>query len=75
MDDTGNLFVFPTVSSGLVFIQSGKEITADLFNITGQLVQTKKIKGNEYFNLAALPAGMYVIKVREDNRSFSILKQ
>jgi len=75
MESMDDILVFPTVTSNLVFVQSGNVITAELISATGSKLQTKQISGNGSFNLSELPNGVYVIRVKEGNKSFKIIKQ
>ena len=75
MDARGDVLVYPTVSSSLVFIQAAGTINIDLYNAAGQRLQSKEVKGNDYLDIAALPAGVYLVKVRENNSVFRVIKQ
>jgi len=69
------LLVFPTLTSNLVFIQSPKEVTAQLINMLGVVVQQKVVRGSSSFDLSGLPSGIYMIRVVGEKRIFKIMKQ
>lgn len=69
----GEILVFPTVVSDLVFIQSEKEVTAVLFNTTGQKLESKTFRSNGSFDLRSYPAGLYFIRI--ENRVYKLIKQ
>jgi PKD repeat protein len=70
-----DLLVFPTLTSNLVFIQSPKEVTAQLINMLGEVLQQKVVKGSASFDVSGLPSGTYIIKIEGEKKVFKILKQ
>jgi hypothetical protein len=69
------LFVFPTLTSSFVFVQSAKQVTAQLINIPGEVLQEKMINGSASFDLSRLPSGIYIIRVAGEKQVFKIFKQ
>ena len=69
------ILVYPTVTSDLVFIQSEKQITAQLINLVGVILQNKVVKGSTEFDLSNLPSGTYFIRVSAENKIFKVMKQ
>ncbi len=70
-----NVLVYPTVSSDVVFVQSEKQVKAQLINMTGLILQTKVVKGSATFDLSALPSGTYLIRIADNDQLFKIMKQ
>ena len=70
-----DILVFPTLTSSMVYVQSTKPVTARLFNMLGEVLQEKIISGSAPFNLAALPSGMYLIRIKEEKKVYKIIKQ
>ncbi len=71
-----NLNIFPNPVSELLTIQivgiADQDIQAELFDLTGKLMMTSKIKKGStiaYFDLQTLYAGTYFVKLTKDNRS------
>lgn len=73
--DKEDLFVFPTLTSNLVFIQSAKVVTAQLISILGKVLQEKVVKVSSSFELSGLAAGVYFIRIKGENQVFKIMKQ
>ncbi|HMU45324.1 MAG TPA: PKD domain-containing protein [Chitinophagaceae bacterium] len=69
----GEILVFPTIVSDLVFVQSEKEITAELYNTTGQKLEIKTFRDNGNFDLRKYPAGIYVLRI--GNNSYRVIKK
>ncbi len=69
------ILVYPTVTSDLVFIQSEKQVTVQLINMTGVVLQSKEVKGSGLFDLSNLPSAVYIIRAGEEKQIFKIMKQ
>lgn len=75
--------VYPNPFSNVIKISSNKEDrilgkTLRLYDVTGKLFKTQTIQSqNTVLNVSNLPAGMYILKIEDDNESFvyKIIKQ
>ncbi len=73
--DKNEILVYPTVTSDLVFIQSEKQVTLQLINLMGVVLQSKVVKGSATFDLSKLPSAVYIIRADEEKQSFKVIKQ
>jgi PKD repeat protein len=69
------LLVFPTLTSNIVFIQSPKEVNAQLINMLGEVLQQKVVRGSSSLDLSGLPSGAYIVRIKGEKQVFKIMKQ
>ncbi|MBL0132001.1 MAG: T9SS type A sorting domain-containing protein [Chitinophagaceae bacterium] len=50
-------------------------MSAELFNTGGQLLLKKIVRGNNSFDLSNCSPGIYIIRVRKENKFFKVTKQ
>lgn len=56
--------VYPNpVSDGFRLNTSEKNVRISIYDLSGSLLLTKQISGNEYINISTLPQGMYMVRV------------
>ncbi|MBC7867660.1 MAG: T9SS type A sorting domain-containing protein, partial [Gloeobacteraceae cyanobacterium ES-bin-316] len=70
-----DLLVFPTLTSSLIFVQSPTKVTAQLVNLLGEVLQQQVVNGTSSFNLSSLPSGMYFIRIKEQKKTYKIIKK
>jgi hypothetical protein len=68
------ILVFPSVTNNFVYIQSGKEMRAELYNISGVRLETVLIRGTSNFDMSKYPTGVYFIRVVSEYKTFKIIK-
>ena len=63
--------IFPNPSNGLVAISldalKDQPAIAEIYNVNGEIIQTKRFKGNIMIDLASIPKGIYVVRLVIDN--------
>ncbi len=59
--------IFPNPTQSIITIAANGESTVQVFNVTGQLVKTCSVSGNDELNLSGLEKGMYLILVESAN--------
>lgn len=74
-ETTGTILVYPTVTSGAVFIKSDKMLQAELFSAEGVKHAEYIIRNNGEINISHLPAGIYFLKLRPSDKVIKIIKQ
>lgn len=72
---TGTILVYPTVTSGTVFIKGDKMLEAELFSAEGVKHAEFIIRSNGEINISHLPAGIYFLKLRPSDKVIKIIKQ
>jgi len=73
--EKGEILVFPTLTDDIVFLQSGKQVIAELFDVRGIRLKTLVVKENAHFDLSKFPSGVYYIRIASENKTFKILKK
>ena len=74
--------IFPNPASDVLFVDPGsylKPAIAEVYNLTGQMVQRSSILGQTAIDTNQLPAGIYVLRLAEQEagvqRSFKFVKR
>ncbi|MBK7557885.1 MAG: T9SS type A sorting domain-containing protein [Chitinophagaceae bacterium] len=73
-EDKDEILVFPTVTSDMVFVQSFKSLTAELFNASGIKLQTLAVNRNASFDMRKYPSGIYYVRLASENKTYKIVK-
>lgn len=67
--------LYPTLSSDVININLNEEANADIFNLQGQLVASKKLaSGNSQLNISNFSSGVYLIKFQGKNNTVTTKK-
>jgi hypothetical protein len=75
-DDTKDqLYVFPTITNGIVSVLSSKKTVVELYNLQGVRLLSKEIDNNGQINFSKYAAGVYLLRNTEDGKSFKIIKR
>lgn len=63
VDELNEFIVYPNpVSDGFRLNTSEKNVRISIYDLSGSLLLTKQISGNEYINISTLPQGMYMVR-------------
>ncbi|MEQ8360643.1 MAG: multicopper oxidase domain-containing protein [Cytophagales bacterium] len=54
--------IYPNPASNRIYIESDENAELQLFNLNGQLIESKKISKNSFLSIADLPNGVYIVK-------------
>lgn len=54
--------IYPNPASNRIYIESDENAELQLFNLNGQLIESKKIIKNSFLSIADLPNGVYIVK-------------
>ena len=74
-DEKAQLYVFPTITDGTIFIQSNEKTIVELYNLQGIRLLTKEISNNDQIDLSKYAAGVYVLRNRKDGKTYKITKR
>ncbi|HKC34423.1 MAG TPA: T9SS type A sorting domain-containing protein, partial [Chitinophagaceae bacterium] len=74
-DEKAQLYVFPTITDGTVFIQSNEKTVVELYNLQGIHLLVKEISNNDHVDLSKYAAGVYVLRNRKDGKTYKITKR
>jgi len=73
------LSVFPNPATDLLVVDLGSqtEATVQFFNAAGSMVMEQDIKGSQRFDMAQLPAGLYLVRVQSQGETLTsrVVKQ
>ncbi|HET9744917.1 MAG TPA: T9SS type A sorting domain-containing protein [Chitinophagaceae bacterium] len=76
IDDTKDqLFVFPTITNGVVSVLTNKKTIIELYTMQGARLLRKEVSNNEELDLSNYPNGVYVLRNQNDRRSYKIVKR
>ena len=76
LDDTKNgLNVFPTLTSGTIFIQSNEKTIVELYDLRGIRLFVKQVQNIDQVDLSNYAGGIYLLRNRSDGRSYKIIKR
>ncbi|MBK8494351.1 MAG: T9SS type A sorting domain-containing protein [Chitinophagaceae bacterium] len=73
-EDKDEILVFPTVTSDMVFVQSFKSLTAELFNASGIILQTLVVNRNASFDMRRYHTDIYYVRIGTENKTYKIIK-
>ena len=65
--NTNQVSVYPNPSNGLVNVQVGEKSIVTLFDLTGRVIATYQVNGNETVSFNQAAAGVYILKVESKN--------
>lgn len=81
LDTNNDISIFPNPATEKIYINSPfteKELTAELFDVTGKLVLSEKINSNSFVDVSSLNNGMYTLTIKTEskviNKKLSIVK-
>ncbi|HRR05072.1 MAG TPA: T9SS type A sorting domain-containing protein, partial [Bacteroidales bacterium] len=64
---TNQVSVYPNPSNGLVNVQVSEKSIVTLFDLTGRVIATYQVNGNETISFNQAAAGVYILKVESKN--------
>jgi len=65
--NTNQVSVYPNPSNGLVNVQVSEKSIVTLFDLTGRVIATYQVNGNETISFNQAAAGVYILKVESKN--------
>ena len=76
LNDQANskLTIYPTLTNGIIHVQGGNGVSAEVVNLAGQVVKAANLTSSTTINLSDLSIGAYFVKVRSIDGSVSIQK-
>ena len=74
-DTKDQLYVFPTITNGTIFIQGNEKAVVELYNLQGIRLLVKEISNNDQVDLSKYAAGVYVLRNRNDGKTYKITKR
>ena len=74
-DKKDQLYVFPTITNGTIFIQSNEKTVVELYNLQGIRLLVKEISNNDQVDLSKYAAGVYVLRNSNDGKTYKITKR
>ena len=74
-DEKNELHVFPTVTAGQLFIQTNEKTLVELFDLRGYRLLIKEITNNDVLDLSKYAAGVYLLRNRNDGKTYKIIKR
>jgi hypothetical protein len=74
-DGKNELAVFPTITSGTIFIQTNEKAVVELYNLLGNRLQTKEIINIGQLDISKYASGIYVLRNRNDGKTYKITKR
>ena len=76
IDDTKDqLYVFPTITNGVVSVISSEKTIIELYNLQGIRLLKKEINNQEQLDLSNYAPGVYFIHNNKDGRSYKLIKR
>jgi hypothetical protein len=76
IDDTkGQLFVFPTITNGVVSVLSNEKSTVELYTMQGVRLLRKDVNTTEQLDLSNYPNGVYLLRNQKDGGCYKIVKR
>ena len=74
-DATNKLSVYPTLTNGIVHIQGGEAVSAEVVNLAGQAVKAVNLTNSKStINLSDLSAGSYFVRIHSNDGSVNTQK-
>lgn len=67
-----SLQVYPNPTSGLLRLQGADEGSVQVYDLQGQLRLTGELDQNRELDVSTLPAGLYILNVKQEGRPLSI---
>ena len=74
-DSKDQLYVFPTITNGNVTVLSNEKTIVELYNMQGVRLVRKEINNNEQLDLSNYAAGIYLLRNRNDGKTYKIVKR
>jgi hypothetical protein len=69
------IYVFPTVTNGIISVLSNEKTVIELYNLQGIRLIKKEISNNEQFDLSNYPSGIYLLRSNKYGKSYKIIKR
>ena len=75
-DDTRDqLYVFPTVTNGLVSVVSNEKTVIELYNLQGVRLLSKQITNHDQIDLSNSASGVYILRNLKDGRTYKVFRK
>ena len=74
-EEKNELSVFPTITSGTIFIQTNEKAVVELYDLLGNRLMTKEIINNDQVDISKYATGVYVLRNRTDGKTYKITKR
>lgn len=74
-DPKDQLFVFPTLTNGIVTVLSNEKTVVELYTMQGVRLLRKDVNNNEQLDLTNYPNGVYLLRNQKDGGSYKIVKR
>lgn len=74
-DEKNGLSVFPTITSGAIFIQTNEKAIVELYDLLGNRLLAREIINNDQVDISKYAAGVYVLRNRNDGKTYKITKR
>jgi hypothetical protein len=69
-NETANITVYPTVTDGTVFVNTGEKAEIRVFDLTGKTLDIRQSAGGSYeLNFAEKSAGIYFVAITANNKT------
>ena len=76
IDETrDHLYVFPTVTNGVVSIVSSEKTVIELYNLQGVLLLSKQINDSDQIDLSNSASGVYLLRNLKDGKTYKVFKK
>jgi hypothetical protein len=76
LSDNSSLTLYPNPNDGVFTIQSIKASTYEVYDLLGKLVMEGTLqKGKNQITMPNCPSGLYVLKLKQYNSTFKLVKQ
>ena len=69
------LSVFPTITTGNVFVQANEKVIVELYDLVGNRLLTQEVNNNIQLDLSNYAAGIYLLRNRNDGKTYKIVKR
>lgn len=70
-----HLYVFPTVTNGVVSIVSSEKTVIELYNLQGVLLLSKQINDSDQIDLSNSASGVYLLRNLKDGKTYKVFKK
>ena len=76
IDETrDHLYVFPTVTNGVVSIVSSEKTVIELYNLQGVRLLSKQINDSDQIDLSNSASGVYLLRNLKDGKTYKVFKK
>lgn len=70
-----HLYVFPTVTNGVVSIVSSEKTVIELYNLQGVRLLSKQINDSDQIDLSNSASGVYLLRNLKDGKTYKVFKK